>query len=76
MNEVVWKCEKLRKLDFSHNHLRALPDTFNDLRRLNVMSLSHNSLQELPQSCSWGCINLVSLAGGARAKGKERERVS
>ena len=52
-------CEKLKKLDVSHNRLRALPDTFDELRMLNVMNLSHNYLNELPQSCSWGCINLV-----------------
>lgn len=60
-NDIRWECEKLKKLDFSHNHLRALPDTFTDLRRLSVMNVSHNSLRELPQSCSWGCINLVQL---------------
>ena len=57
--EVHWSCEKVKKLDLSHNHLRALPDTFNDLRRLNTLHVSHNNLQELPPSCSWGCINLV-----------------
>lgn len=62
-NDVHWECEKLKKLDFSHNRLRALPDTFNDLRSLNVMNLSHNYLKELPQSCSWGCINLVRRGG-------------
>eukprot|EP00731_Ephydatia_muelleri_P016582 Em0009g1006a len=59
--EVHWSCEKVKKLDLSHNHLRALPDTFNDLRRLNTLHVSHNNLQELPPSCSWGCINLVHL---------------
>lgn len=57
---IRWTCEKLKKLDLSHNRLRALPDTFDEVKRLSVMNLSHNYLKELPQSCSWGCINLVS----------------
>lgn len=57
--DIKWLCEKLKRLDVSHNRLHCLPDTFSDLRRLNVLMLSHNSLQELPPSCSWGCINLV-----------------
>ena len=52
----------MKRLDLSHNRLHSLPDTFTDLRRLNVLMLSHNSLKELPPSCSWGCINLVSLS--------------
>lgn len=57
--DVRWACDKLKKLDLSHNRLRALPDTFDDLKRLSVLNLSHNYLKELPQSCSWGCLNLV-----------------
>ena len=60
--DIKWVCEKLKRLDLSHNRLHSLPDTFTDLRRLNVLMLSHNSLKELPPSCSWGCINLVSLS--------------
>jgi leucine-rich repeat kinase 1 len=59
--DIKWVCEKLKRLDLSHNRLHSLPDTFTDLRRLNVLMLSHNSLKELPPSCSWGCINLVQL---------------
>ena len=60
--DIKWVCEKMKRLDLSHNRLHSLPDTFTDLRRLNVLMLSHNSLKELPPSCSWGCINLVSLS--------------
>lgn len=57
---IRWTCEKLKKIDLSHNRLRGLPDTFDELRRLSVIHLSHNYLKELPQSCCWGCVNLVS----------------
>ncbi len=62
-----WRCEKLKKLDVSHNRIRALPDCFSDLKRLGTLSASHNYLKELPQSCSWGCINLVSRGEGGVA---------
>ena len=59
-NDVDWRCDKLKKLDLSHNRLRALPDTFQDLRRMVALNVSYNHLKEIPQSCSWGCVNLVS----------------
>ena len=59
-NDVQWRCDKLKKLDLSHNRLRALPDSFHDLRRMVTLNISYNNLKELPQSCSWGCVNLVS----------------
>jgi len=62
--DARWRCEKLKKLDLSHNRLRSLPDTFDDLKRLSVLNLSHNYLKELPQSCSWGCLNLVQSCCG------------
>ena len=58
--DIRWTCDKLKKLDVARNRLRSLPDTFHDLRRLSVMNLAHNYLKELPQSCCWGCVNLVS----------------
>ncbi len=58
--DYFWCCDKLKKLDVSHNRIRALPDCFSDLKRLGTLNASHNYLKELPQSCSWGCINLVS----------------
>ncbi len=57
--DIQWTCDKLKKLDLARNRLRSLPDTFKDLRRLSVMNLAHNYLHELPQSCCWGCVNLV-----------------
>lgn len=60
---IRWTCDKLKKLDLSRNRLRALPDTFDDLKRLSVINVSHNYLKELPQSCCWGCLNLVSKLG-------------
>ncbi len=62
--DYFWCCDKLKKLDVSHNRIRALPDCFSDLKRLGTLSASHNYLKELPQSCSWGCINLVSRGKG------------
>ena len=59
-NDVDWRCDKLKKLDLSHNRLRALPDTFQDLRRMVALNVAYNHLKEIPQSCSWGCVNLVS----------------
>ena len=59
-SEVYWKCDKLKKMDVSHNRLRGLPECFSDLKRLSTLNASHNYLKELPQSCSHGCINLVS----------------
>ena len=58
--DFFWRCDRLKKLDVSHNRLRALPDCFSDLKRLGTLSASHNYLKELPQSCGWDCINLVS----------------
>ena len=49
----------MKKLDISHNRLKALPDTFGDLHLLTYLHVSHNALLELPPSCSLGCINLV-----------------
>ena len=62
---AAWMCESLKKLDLSHNSLKALPDTFGNLHLLTYMHVSHNSLQELPPSCSLGCINLVSFSKSA-----------
>ena len=64
-NDVEWHCDKLKKLDLSHNRLRALPDTFHDLRRMVALNVAYNYLKEIPQSCSWGCVNLVSLRADA-----------
>lgn len=58
---IAWTCESLKKLDLSHNGLKALPDTFGNLHHLTYLHVSHNSLLELPPSCSLGCINLVSF---------------
>ncbi len=66
--DFFWRCDQLKKLDVSHNRIRALPDCFSDLRRLGTLCASHNYLKELPQSCSWGCINLVSVARGVASK--------
>ena len=57
---VIWCCELLKRLDLSHNRLRALPDMFKKLKRLNTLIVSYNYLNELPSSCSLGCVNLVS----------------
>ena len=62
-NDVEWHCDKLKKLDVSHNYLQALPDTFFDLSRMVALNVSYNHLQEIPLSCCWGCVNLVSACG-------------
>lgn len=59
--DAIWTCEKLKRLDLSHNRIRSLPEHFDNLRRLNTLNLAYNYLQELPVSLSWGCINLVSF---------------
>ena len=62
--DVIWTCEKLKRLDLSHNRLRSLPDRFDGLRRLNTLNVSYNYLNDLPQTCSWGSISLVSNSCG------------
>eukprot|EP00731_Ephydatia_muelleri_P005646 Em0002g1822a len=56
-----WTCQKLKKLNLSHNHLKALPDNFRDLANLSVLTVSHNNLDSLPLSCCWGSVRLVHL---------------
>ena len=58
--DLNWTCQKLKKLNISHNHLRALPDNFRDLANLTVLTVSYNNLDSLPLSCCWGSVRLVS----------------
>ena len=57
---TTWKCDKLQRLDLSHNHIRALPDCFQSLKKLKQLRVSYNILTELPLSLCWGSIGLVS----------------
>ena len=57
---TTWRCDKLQRLDLSHNHIRALPDCFQGLKKLKQLRVSYNILTELPLSLCWGSIGLVS----------------
>lgn len=58
---TTWRCDKLQRLDLSHNHIRALPDCFQSLKKLKQLRVSYNILTELPLSLCWGSIGLVNL---------------